>query len=480
MATLDEHRERLTKNTAYLTAAFVGQKLLSSATYFVYANLLRPETTGAFLFVIAVANLFSIFVDVGISPILIREVAREPHRARSLFRATVRLKALLGLGTLALIALTAPWFIQERLRLELLAFAAVFAVLESFSLSAYGVLRGLQRLRFEAIGSTLAQAVPFVIVSVGLWLTRNPVWLGVALIASAATNLGYAAWHVRRVTAAQESGGGRLPWSAKTISPFFFAGILQRIYGYIDVVLMGVLVSGHFVGLYGTAYRITYATQFLPIAFNTSLYPALSQAFHDSRATLQSLVEQSLRVLLTLGSAVAVILGVLARPLLTALFPQYTDATLALQISLASAPFLFLNFLFASLLNATNRQSRMTLALLLVAAASIGFNLAFVPAWKHVGASLAAVAATAIYSLSMAWFGKTFIRLTADTGRFTLRLLLTCAVTAAVGLSLAGRLHIGLTLPLTSLTFAVALVGTRTFSGHDLRSVLRVFRKQPA
>ncbi len=481
MATLDSHRERLTRNTAYLTAAFVGQKLLTSVYYFVFANLLGPDLTGSYLFIVAFANLFGILTDVGISPILIREVARRPERARELFRATLRFKLVTGLLTLGALALTTPLFIHTALRRELLVFAAAYVVLESLSLTAYGIFRGLQRLRVEAIGSTIAQAVPLVIGSLGLWLTRNPIWLGISLLASSLTNVLYSTGRLRTVLQGLPSANSpRLPWNWKTISPFFVSGILQRIYGYVDIFLMGILVSGQSVGFYGTAYRITYATQFLPIAFNTSLYPALSQAFHESKEVLQQLAERSLRVLLVLGLPVAVIIAVHARPLLEFLFPDYVGATLALQLSVASVPMLFTNFLFSSLLNATNRQTRNTMALGVVAGLSLGLNLILIPIWQHVGASLAALIATSVLAIVSGWFARDALRWTRQTSLFVIRLMMASIVTALIGFVLQRQLQVVLSAAIAGLTFVVLIVSTRAFTLTDLRSVVSVFRRRPS
>lgn len=477
MPSLDEHRERLTRNTAYLTAAFVVQKVVSSLYFLLYANLVGPSVAGAYLFAFSFASLFSILADVGLSPLIIRDVARQPSQAAGLFRSAVRLKLWTTLGAGAVIAVIAPRFIEPGLRLQLLVFTTAFILLESFSLTAYGVLRGLQRLRFEAVGSTIAQLVPLALGGGGLLLTRQPIWLGIGLVAGSLINLLYAMVQLRRALGpSPRPAEPGLAWAGRTIAPFFLSGVLARLYAYLDVVLVGVLASDRVVGLYATAYRLTYSLQFLPQAFNTSLYPALSQAFQEARLTLTTLVERSLRLLMTLSLPLAVLLALHARPILSAFFPDFTDASLAVQLSVASLPFLFVNFLLSSLLNATNQQTRLTWILAAVVAVNVLLNLWLIPRLAQVGASLAALVATACFTLLSLLPLAPYVRLTRASGWFACRLLVAVGLTALLSLALVRELPIIVVLLVDGWVFIGLNLLLKTWTFTEFRSVLRVFR----
>lgn len=481
MTSVEQHRERLTRNTAYLTAAFVVQKVLSSAYYFIYANLAGPAAAGAFLYAFSIASLASIVIDVGLSPILIREIAKNPSAAPRYLRAVLRLKFWTALITAGVVALIGFAIIRSPLQGQLLVFSLAFVILESLSLTAYGVLRGLQRLRPEAIGTTVAQVVPLVVGGLGLWLFGQPLWLGIALVASGVTNAWFALRAVRRIIGPAAPDGERtFPWPARTIAPFAISGVLQRLYAYIDVVLVGLLASTVSVGLYSAAFRIAYALQFLPIAFNTSLYPALSRAAHESTETLRSLTERAWRVLLTLAVPLAAILIVQAGPLLATLFPAYRDARLALQISLASLPALFVNFLLSSLLNATNRQTRQTLILGAVVVVNVVINLWLIPPLAQLGASIAALSATTTYTILGVWATRPHLRFTAATAWFMLRLAAASAAAAAVGWLLSRSTHVLVSLTASTLIGCAAIVVCRVYRLNDLRLLLQPFRrKQP-
>lgn len=483
MASLDDHRQRLTRNTAYLTVASVGQKVISFFYFLIFANALGTETTGSFFFALAFANLFGILVDVGLSPLLIREVARNPQRAPSLFRSTLRFKLLTAVLVLGLLALVAPQTVQGTLRLQLLSFTALVMVFESLSLTAYGVLRGLQQLRFEAIGSTLHQLTVFLVGASGVLITRNPIWLGVAILAASIVNLAFALTAVRRALRpfGRPLTTPRLPWGFGTILPFFFSGVLTRLYAYLDVVIIGFLTADRYVGLYGAAYKIAYATQFLPVSFNASVYPALSQAFRESTETLKHLAERSLRFLLTLSLPLSTLVFLNARAILQFASPPFLEASRALQISVLTLPFLFSNFLFSSLLNATNRQTRNTVILLAAVSLNAILNLLLVPRWHHVGASLAALASTVSITILSLQSTRSAIAWRRESWGFLLRLLGAVAVTAVVGLLLRPTgLPVLLMLTLEALVFGAIVLLMRAYRLSDFTQLIASFRRRTA
>lgn len=480
MPSLHEYQRRLTRNTAFLTAAFTAQKVLSSLYIFVYGNLVGTAASGSYLFAISFANVFGILMDIGLSPILIREVARRPDRARALLHATVRTKIVTSVIALAILGLSAVFAVHGSLRRSLLVFTALVMVFESFNLTLYGVLRGLQKLRYEAIGSTLHQVIVLGAGSVLLLLTKNPIWLGAVLLLASVANAVYAVLSLRRELKLLPSSEveSRFPWSVRLIAPFFFSGVFTKIYAYIDVVLVGLLTSDHFVGLYGFAYKLTYAFQFIPVAFNSSLYPALSQAHHDSPETLPTLAERSLRFLLLLSVPIAVLIGVHARPIFTLLLPKFADATLALQISVTSLPFLFINFLFSSLLNATNLQVKNTLALSGAVVSSVVLNLLLIPEWKQVGASIASLSSTIVLFLTMGFFCRRTLRIRSETYGFLLRLGVAAAATLGAGIFLSTRLQLFLSGAASASVFLLAAFALRLLTPSLLRSLITPLRRQ--
>ena len=57
---------------------------------------------------------------------------------------------------------------------------------------------------------------------------------------------------------------------------FALAAIFAKIYAYMDTFLIKIFLGDEEVGFYSVAYKITFALQFIPLAFVAALYPAFS------------------------------------------------------------------------------------------------------------------------------------------------------------------------------------------------------------
>src|SRR3989339_1331331 len=85
------------RNTFYLTLALVGQKILSFVYFTLLARFLGAETIGKYTFAIAFTTIFSVIADLGLQPVIVREVARAKERAEEYLRATVSVKIIFAI-----------------------------------------------------------------------------------------------------------------------------------------------------------------------------------------------------------------------------------------------------------------------------------------------------------------------------------------------------------------------------------------------
>ena len=74
------------KNTFFLTGALVVQKVLSFWYFWYLSSHLEKTTLGTYLFALSFVTLFGGATDLGLTPILIRETARDPASGAGLGR----------------------------------------------------------------------------------------------------------------------------------------------------------------------------------------------------------------------------------------------------------------------------------------------------------------------------------------------------------------------------------------------------------
>src|SRR3989338_1424872 len=94
------------QNAFYLTVAAVFQKIVSFVYFTIVARALGVEDVGKYIFALTFTTIFSVFVDMGLSPALSREVARDNTQAERHIQTTLFIKCLLALVVYGIVVVT--------------------------------------------------------------------------------------------------------------------------------------------------------------------------------------------------------------------------------------------------------------------------------------------------------------------------------------------------------------------------------------
>ena len=72
---------KVARNTLYLTGASIGQKIIAFVYFLLLARIMQPEQTGIYFLVTSFVTMFSVVTDLGIVPVVIREVAKSTEKS---------------------------------------------------------------------------------------------------------------------------------------------------------------------------------------------------------------------------------------------------------------------------------------------------------------------------------------------------------------------------------------------------------------
>lgn len=387
----------IAKNTSYLTLALIVQKIISFLYFILLARFLGLEALGQYYTAIAFTTIFSIFIDLGFANVLTREVAKDQDRASFWLQTIVAIKLVLGAIT-AVVALLLAFFLYKPVLFVLILFSSISMILDSFTNTFFSVARGFHNLKYESLASILFQLIVLVFGLLVIYLNW-PLYALVAVLSLASLfNVVYSASIVSKYLKLKI----RPIWNYLEIKkmlrlsiPFALYNIFQRLFTYLDSLLLGFLAGYSQVGIYQIAFKLIFALQFLPMAFTASLYPALSSYWKNNPTQLRITFERALNYLLILS--LPIIFGVFSlADKIVPLFKAGEEAVWPLRLSILALFFIFLNFPVGSLLNACDRQKRNTLNMGIATALSIALNLIFIPLWQALGASLTVLISNAI------------------------------------------------------------------------------------
>ncbi len=480
----------IAKNTSYFTLALILQKIISFSYFAIMARYLGPEDLGKYYLAISFTTIFSIIIDLGLSNVLTRETARLQGEEVSEIGAEERRKELL----LTILSLKLPlallaffsvfvfsWGLgYPALVKELILISSVSMLLDSFTLTFWAYVRGYHNLKYESIGSVGFQAIVFILGLICLEFGASLALLMGSMALASLANFLYSSSLVRFKFGIRFRFSLPASLTRQIIAlsiPFALYAVLQRLFMYLDSVLLSMFATDRDVGLYQIAFKIVFALQFLPMAFTASLYPAFSLYYKDNKEQLAVSFERAMNYLLIISLPIS--LGIIALSDQVMLFfkPEYAEAAQALRIAMLALIFIFLNFPIGSLLNACDRQRINTRNMAIVLVFSVLLNSYLIPRYQASGASLTVLLSNGLMFLLGLAAVPSIVKLRyRRLSGMVLRILFSTLIMFGVTLLLRDSLPLFLNIPFSAIIYGIALFLFRGFSREDIVSVFKSFR----
>jgi O-antigen/teichoic acid export membrane protein len=472
----------IAKNTSYFTFALILQKVISFTYFTLIARALGPEDLGKYYFAISFTTIFAIFIDLGLSNVLTREVAKSKERARELLGSVLAIKLPLAFASLLALVILINLMGYPELTKTLVYISAVSMVLDSFTLSFFAVARGFHNLLFESIASVVFQLIVLAIGLTALRLGLGLRSLAGALAAASVFNFLYSLSLVRfrwKIRIAPVFNKELVKLIIKIAVPFALFGIFQKVYTYLDTVLLSVLAGDKYVGLYQVAFKIIFALQFLPMAFVASVYPAFASYWVKNREQLVITFERAMSYLIIIALPISAGIIVLADKIILLFKEGFGGAVLPLRLIMVSLLFIFLNFPVGSLLNACDLQKTNTRNMGIALLISVVLNLILIPKWQAVGASITVIAANlAMFILGMYYVPKIIPYRLRKIMAVFLKSLLAAAAMALAVVYLKQFLNIFMAAAGGAVLYFVLLFSLGGFKKEDVVSIWRAFTKK--
>jgi len=470
----------IAKNTSYLTLALVIQKIISFSYFVLLARFLGIESLGQYYTALAFTTIFAIFIDLGFANVLTREIAKEQEKASTWLGSVLAMKSVLALLTFV-VALIIAFFAYDPILLALISVAAISMVLDSFTNTFFSVVRGFHNLKYESIAAILFQVIVFVFGLISIILNWPLIAFLVVMVLASLFNFIYSFLIVKKKLKVSMC----LNWSlsqAKLIFqiswPFALYNIFQRLFTYLDSLLLGFIAGYGQVGVYQIAFKLIFALQFLPMAFTASLYPAMSSYWQNNREQLRVSFERALNYLLIL--VLPIIFGIFAlADKIIPLFKAGPEAIWPLRISIIALFFIFLNFPVGSLLNACDRQKRNTLNMGIAVSFSVMMNIVLIPLWQAVGASITVLLSNALMLILGLFSIRGLINYSPlNNLKILFKALLAAALMAVLIFFIKQYVHVFIAVLIAASAYFLALFFLGGLKKSDINSIVKSFQSR--
>ncbi|MCX6800475.1 MAG: polysaccharide biosynthesis C-terminal domain-containing protein, partial [Candidatus Falkowbacteria bacterium] len=259
---------------------------------------------------------------------------------------------------------------------------------------------------------------------------------------------------------------------------FAVFAIFNKLYTYLDSVLLQFFAGDAAVGLYQIAFKIMFAIQFLPAAFTASLYPAFSHYWTNNRSQLTITFERAMIYLIIISLPIAVGIATIADKLIIVFKDSFKDAVVPLEIAMISLVFIFLNYPVGALLNACDKQKENTKFMGIVLVVNVILNLILIPRLGVSGACITVV----ITNILMFVLGMSVVHKIIDYNKVKLLLVFlksffASLVMGSLVIYLKEGMNIFAVVILAVSVYFVLVLSMGAVKKQDFNSIIKSFKK---
>lgn len=390
-------RQTIAKNVFWLSVSNILGKLIRAILIIYAARVLGTEGWGIFSYALTISATFSVIMDLGINPIVLKEFSRlhnkeDEIKQKNILSTAIILKIIFSIiGVLAVILL-APLFIKIKEVNALLPFAALVLAFDLIRDFIFSISRALQQMEKEAFLFILTN-IAIVLFGI-IFLKIKPTAFSFALGYVVGTTIGSIAsfWAFKNYFEGAFKYFSRLLIKQILFAgwPFALSGILSIFLTNTDILIIGWFKSASDVGLYSAVVRIVGLLYILPAILTTTLMPIFSKLAYNDDQKFRKIFEQGLKILFLI--ALPIVFGgtILAKPIIEFIFGKnYLEAASSFAILNLT---ILANFSAGIMMNAIfayNKQKFLAIYTAIGAILNVILDLILIPPFGILGSAYA-------------------------------------------------------------------------------------------
>lgn len=395
-------RTQILKNIAWLMGDRIIRIVLGLLVGVWIARYLGPDEFGKYSYAFAFISIFGAMTPLGLHPIVVRDIVRDPPSARFLIGNAFVLYAAFSLAVSLFICLILVPLLDK----DAATANAIILLSGTLVIKSTDIVKAWFEAQIQSKFVALLESLSFTIVSalkVALILIGAPMMAFVWAAALEALLIAITLLWCYHRTAHRLTDWSFLPKRAKALArdswPLMLSGLTIVIYMRIDQIMLGDMLGDSSVGIYSAAVRISEAWYFLPTTITASIYPAIAMLKKDSIALYAQKNQQLFSILIWLALGTAVATTFFADLIVKLTFgSSYAEAASILVIHVWSGVFVFLGVASNSWLVNENLQRLAFARALLGALINIACNVVLIPSMGGKGAALGTLIAQAFSS----------------------------------------------------------------------------------
>jgi len=382
--------KRIVKNTAWLYGAEIVGKILQFILIMAIARHYGASTFGQYSFAMTFTLIFSMFVDLGMNSLLIREVAKNKKRAPKYLSNLLFIKFILGILCFIVIFIVinlAEYPMEIRFLVYSFGiyniFFQILELLKSF-FKAYEFMHLDSVIKVSEKIMTTGAAL--ILVALGYSILTVSYAFIVSAFLAILFSLLLIAKKISRFVA--DIDREFIMKFLKMSVPFAAGLILYTVYFRADVLLINFLKGSVSTGVYSSAFQFVELILFIPLFVSIAVFPLLSHAYSHSRERFWKMYNKLMKALCIAG--VPIVVGTLIlgdRFILLFFGSEYSDAGRVLKILVVFTFLNFFNQFHNTVMVSMNWEKKLITLMGVVFILNLCLNYFFIPSFSIFGAA---------------------------------------------------------------------------------------------
>lgn len=397
-------KQLIFKNTFWL---WISEVLSRAPLFFLnvfIARYLGAEDYGKFVFSFTLVSLFSVLTDLGLSTLIIREVAKEKRLARKYIDNLIILKSVLTFCTLVLIFGVIQFLGKSSEIKGLVYLWAVFLVITSFTTLFQSIFQAFEKMEYLAFSKlvysllltimaflTIRHNLGLKVLTLGYILTALITFIFVlVLIRKKFTEFFY------------EIDFSFLKNALREAWPFGLIGLVASIYFSMNLIQIGLISQQSETAFYNIAYQpILILTALIGLLFS-ALFPTLSKEYQNSKINFYHLIDYFAKKVIFFSLAICLILFLSSKEIILRFYgPDYLKSVEMLKILSISIFILLLNTTYSEALKMAGYQKDYFNFLLLGTAFGFFLNFPLISFFGGRGAAISTIFSSLTITITM-------------------------------------------------------------------------------
>ena len=393
--------KQLYKNISFTSVHQIFVTLLAFILVPVATRFLGAQDYGLYTLATTIGFFVGLFADLGLSTIVTREISKKPYLASAFFARVLGTKLALTIIAFILFAgyiMIAGYDARSN---QVIATFAVSSIIGSYSMAAFGVFRGVEKMQYEAMAVSLDKLIS-VTIGILILLMGYDIRIFIWSFVISTSMLFFFSYYIlyKKILNFKISFQKRQNLVILRISIYLgISAFLSMAYNYLDIIMLSKMGGMDDIGYYSAAYRILLVTRIFPTILATAFLPQFSSRHADTKKLSMLFSEGTGYLFLII---IPLIPGAfyLADPIITFICGNdFAPGGSALRILSLATGAQMLNIFFVPLYIALNEQRKIVHFQIVGLILNIVLNLILIPRLSFLGAAVATVATEAIILL---------------------------------------------------------------------------------